>query len=80
MAISQNELDAFYQFALHNGDSLEEALSAFRANQQWAPKTPLGQKLKQLRSQFIAEGGDLLTADEVAAEVRDRRGSHFSES
>lgn len=80
MAISQSELDAFYQFALHNGNSLEDALAAFRANQDWAPKTPLGKKLKELRSQFIAAGGDLLTADEVAAEVRDRRGSTFSES
>jgi hypothetical protein len=79
------ELEAFYQFAQRRlrqeeaEATLEQVLQEFREQEGWAPRTQLGQRLKDLRRQFIEEGGELLTADEVAAEVRQRRGRHFSE-
>lgn len=85
MSTETAELDAFYQFAERklreqcSTATLEEMLHEFRQQESWAPRTPLGQQLKQLRRQFIAEGGKLLTAEEVADEVRERRGKHFAE-
>ncbi|MFO7907491.1 MAG: hypothetical protein R6U98_32890 [Pirellulaceae bacterium] len=85
MATEIPELDAFFRFAqrkLRDGGaeiSLEEVLREFREQENWTPRSPLGQQLQELRQQFIAEGGELLTADEVAAEVRERRGKHFTE-
>jgi hypothetical protein len=85
MSTEISELDAFYQFAQaklhHEGPNatLEDALREFRAQESWVPRTPLGQRLNELRQRFIAEGGKLLTADEVATEVRQRRGKHFAE-
>ena len=85
MSTAIAELDAFYQFALQklrperSDATLEDVLREFREQEGWLPRTPLGQRLKELRQQFIAEGGKLLTADEVAAEVRERRGKYFAE-
>ena len=85
MSTETAELDAFYQFAQRklrqkgSDSTLEDVLLEFREQESWAPRTPLGQRLNELRQQFIAEGGKLLTADEVAAEVRQRRGRHFAE-
>jgi hypothetical protein len=85
MATELRELDAFFRFAqrkLRDGGaemSLEEVLREFRELKNWTPRTPLGQQLQELRRQFIGEGGKLLTADEVAAEVRELRGKHFTE-
>jgi hypothetical protein len=79
------ELDAFYQFAQQklsregSQTPLEDVLREFREQESWTPRTPLGQRLKELRQQFIAKGGELLTPDQVAVEVRERRGEHFSE-
>ena len=85
MATEIPELDAFYRFAQRKlrddgaETSLEEVLREFREQENWTPRTPLGQHLQELRRQFIADGGKLLTADEVADEVRERRGEHFTE-
>lgn len=85
MSTETAELDAFYQFAQRTlrqegaDATLEDMLRAFREQERWVPRTPLGRRLKELRQQFLAEGGTLLTADEVAAEVRERRGRHFAE-
>lgn len=85
MATEIPELDAFFMFAqrkLRDGEaetSLEEVLREFREHENWTPRTPLGRQLQELRREFIAEGGKLLTADEVAAEVRERCGKHFTE-
>lgn len=80
-----DELNAFQAFvtAQFSGCadlSLEQALREFREQPQWQPRTPLGQRLRDLRSQFIAEGGKLLDPLEVEAEARDRRGASFSDS
>jgi hypothetical protein len=40
----------------------------------WRPKTATGRKLLKLRHQFLAEGGELLDADGIADELRQRRG------
>ena len=40
----------------------------------WKPKTPTGRKLLKLRNQFLAQGGELLDADGIAEELRQRRG------
>ncbi len=40
----------------------------------WRPKTAAGRKLLRLRNQFVAQGGELLDADGIAAELRRRRG------
>jgi len=85
MATEIPELDAFYRFAqrklVEDGaeTTLEQVLREFRGKYDWTPRTPLGQQLQELRRQFIAEGGELLTADEAAAEVRERCGKHFTE-
>lgn len=85
MSTEMPELDAFYHFAQRllsqqgNDATLEDLLREFRQREDWQPRTPLGQSLKSLREQYIAEGGSLLTPDEVAAEVRERRGRQFAE-
>jgi hypothetical protein len=38
------------------------------------PKTAAGRKLLKLRNQFLAQGGELLDADGIAHELRQRRG------
>jgi hypothetical protein len=40
----------------------------------WRPKTATGRRLLKLRNQFLAEGGELLDADGIAEELRQRRG------
>ena len=40
----------------------------------WRPKTAAGRKLLMLRNQFVAQGGELLDAEGIAAELRQRRG------
>ena len=86
MGMDTKELDAFYRFACENASngeaqSIEDALRDFRARQcGWQPRTPLGARLKDLREQFLADGGRLLTADEVEADLRDRRGCTFAEA
>ncbi len=72
--------DAFITAHFSNNEhvTLEDALREYRAQQQWQPRTKLGARLKELRSQFIAEGGRLLSPTEIAAEIRERRGQSFS--
>lgn len=38
------------------------------------PRTPLGQRLTQLRQAHLASGGRLLSPDELEVELRQRRG------
>jgi hypothetical protein len=40
----------------------------------WRPKTATGRKLLQLRKRFLAQGGELLDAEGIAAELAQRRG------
>jgi hypothetical protein len=40
----------------------------------WRPKTATGRKLLKLRNQFLAQGGELLDADDISQELRERRG------
>ena len=42
--------------------------------QVFAPRTPLGKKLWELRKKQLASGEPLLTLDEVRREVQTRRG------
>jgi len=41
---------------------------------KWRPKTATGRKLLKLRNQFLSRGGELLDADGIAEELRQRRG------
>ncbi|QFY88413.1 hypothetical protein D5125_02340 [Magnetovirga frankeli] len=50
-----------------------EQLSEEAANTP-TPRTPLGQRLTQLRQAHLARGGKLLSPEELDAEVRQRRG------
>jgi hypothetical protein len=43
---------------------------------EYHPRTPLGQRLWELRQKIVASGIPLLTWDEIEREVRDRRGEH----
>ncbi len=45
-----------------------------RQERQWKPKTALGKKLMAMRAAYIRRGGKLLTAEEIDAEIRERRG------
>jgi hypothetical protein len=40
----------------------------------WRPKTAAGRRLLKLRNQFLAQGGELLDAEGIAEELRQRRG------
>ncbi len=40
---------------------------------EYEPKTELGRKLRDIRQRAIADGLQLLSPDEIAAEVQDRR-------
>ena len=44
------------------------------AHSEWRPKTASGRKLLKLRNQFLAAGGELLDADGIVEELRQRRG------
>jgi hypothetical protein len=85
MTIDRKELDAFYRFASREGTgggqvTLEDALRRFRNQQDgWKPRTPLGRRLKELREKFLADGGRLLTPEEIDAEIRERRGGSSAE-
>lgn len=53
-----------------------ELQQKFREQQDaWQPRTKLGQRLKQLRQEFVAAGGQLLSESEIDKELRERRGS-----
>ncbi|MBI4965786.1 MAG: hypothetical protein HY913_21085 [Desulfomonile tiedjei] len=41
--------------------------------------SPLGNRLMEIRKKFIAEGGKLLTPEELEREIADRRGFTGSE-
>lgn len=43
------------------------------------PRTSLGSRLLNLRNQYIASGGTLLTGDELDAEMNQRRGGVMDE-
>ena len=40
----------------------------------WQPKTATGRKLLNLRNRFLAQGGQLVDANSIAEELRQRRG------
>jgi Arc/MetJ-type ribon-helix-helix transcriptional regulator len=46
-----------------------------REEKVWNPKTQFGRKLLAMREAYVAKGGKLLTAEEIAAEIRENRGS-----
>ena len=39
--------------------------------------TPLGRRLRQLRNEFIAQGGKLLNREELERELAERRGGLY---
>jgi len=45
-----------------------------KSSPAWRPKTATGRKLLKLRKRFLAQGGELLDADGIAEELRQRRG------
>jgi hypothetical protein len=50
------------------------AVSADLVVERFEPRSELGRKLRALRRKYVEAGGKLLTADEIEAEVRERRG------
>jgi hypothetical protein len=44
------------------------------ATDRWQPRTNLGRLLKELRQQFVASGGKLLSPEEIAVDLKSRRG------
>jgi hypothetical protein len=56
--------------------SQDELLRQFHAQQSaWQPRTALGRRLKELRERFVADGGQLLTNEQIDEELRARRGA-----
>lgn len=53
---------------------LIEIIDGKAADPRFEPRTALGQRLQSLRQQHIANGGRLLDADELDAEMDQRRG------
>jgi Arc/MetJ-type ribon-helix-helix transcriptional regulator len=45
-----------------------------RKDSRWKPKTAFGKRLVALRAARIRRGGRLFTAEEIDAEIRERRG------
>lgn len=58
----------FYREAIHN------ELERMAGKAQWTPKTAAGRRMLELRNRYVARGGELLAADGIAAELRQRRG------
>jgi hypothetical protein len=61
---------------LGTSGSSAQLLREFHAQQDaWQPRTALGRRLKELRAKFVADGGQLLTDEQIEEELRERRGS-----
>jgi hypothetical protein len=61
----------------NRGKFVRQAVAEKLARQSapaWKPKTATGRRMLQLRNQFLAQGGELLDAEGIAAELRQRRG------
>jgi hypothetical protein len=61
----------------HRSQFVRQAVAeklAREASPLWRPKTANGRKLLKLRKEFLRQGGELLDADDIAGELRQRRG------
>jgi Arc/MetJ-type ribon-helix-helix transcriptional regulator len=54
-------------------DAIAEKLARPKAK-DWKPRTAMGKRLWSLRKRFVSEGGELLDAQDIARELRQRRG------
>ena len=64
---------------LSTSGSLDALVREFHAQQDaWQPRTALGRRLKELRARFVADGGQLLSDEQIEQELRERR-EGFSE-
>jgi len=54
-------------------EAVSEKLAKLGAS-AWKPKTEIGRKLSALRQKFVDSGGELLDAEGIATELRERRG------
>jgi Arc/MetJ-type ribon-helix-helix transcriptional regulator len=54
-------------------DAVSEKLARMKKT-GWVPRTATGRKLAALRGRFVEAGGELLDADDIARELRERRG------
>lgn len=66
--VPQRNRSGFYRKAIH------DALESKASKPEWTPKTAAGKRMLELRKRYIARGGELLSADGIAAELRERRG------
>jgi|GEM_PF-1089965 len=57
-------------------DRETDATQAVAAENKNGSESELGRRLRRIRQQYIAQGGTLLSAREIEAEVADRRGEH----
>ena len=55
-------------------EAIREKLERQSAKSNWKPKTAAAKKMAALRARYIANGGELLDTDGIAAEIRERRG------
>jgi metal-responsive CopG/Arc/MetJ family transcriptional regulator len=53
-------------------EAVREKLS--RQEKRGPPQTAFGKKLMAMRAAYVARGGQLLTPEEIAEEIRERRG------
>ena len=65
--IPSRNISRFVREAVH--EKLER-----QAAHDWKPKTNAGKKMAALRARYVAGGGELLDAEGIAAEIRERRG------
>jgi Arc/MetJ-type ribon-helix-helix transcriptional regulator len=56
-------------------EAVREKLERSASGKTWKPKTALGRKLKRLREKYVASGGELLDAEGIARELRERSGA-----
>lgn len=77
MTITTHDFDAFVQFAMPLIERSGDELSWGQLIEHWKnqdQRTPLVELLDHTRSEFVAEGGKLLSDEEVYAEADARRG------
>ncbi len=58
-------------------DSIESEVKPAKRTDQFE-MSPLGRRLMEIRKKFIAEGGELLTPEELEREIAERRGGVYA--
>ena len=73
-SFAAHKLIISYSFHDFTPGSTVSGVSTGGAEVVYRPRTSLGRRLLALRNAYIARGGELMSAEQLAAELRERRG------